>query len=470
MTLYLKYRPQKIADLDLESVRDILQKIVTSQSIPHAFLFAGPKGTGKTSSARILAKVLNCENPGKSGEPCNKCDACKFITNGNHIDVIEMDAASNRGIDDIRSLREQIILAPSTAKKKVYIIDEAHMLTTEASNAFLKTLEEPPEHAVFILATTDPQKLPETVRSRLTTVQFQKATDSEISRQLSRVIEGEKLKVEDGVINIIAKSSDGSFRDAVKIFETLLSEDKNMSLKGATKLLSRYSDHANSFTKYLLNKDKANALSVIEKAANEGVNMKNLIDATIENLRTRMEGREAVVIITLIEYLFKAKKQLVVTPIAELPLEMVVYQWCNEDIKSFQKKSQKIETKLNNGDIHTSVPAQDSGKIDRDNWAKLLLTARENASIDALLRACEPISYDGKTLEIGVFYRFHKERLEENANKRLMEDICRATFGSQVNVNFQLTERSIPSPRRDDKPLTNDVSQDIIQAAEEIFG
>lgn len=140
MTFYLKYRPQTIEELDLESVRDGLKKIIKSGSIPHAFLFSGPKGTGKTSAARILAKVVNCKKLSKAGEPCNVCDSCISITKGNNIDVIELDAASNRGIDDIRSLKEGVSLAPVRALKKVYIIDEAHMLTLEAANAFFKDI------------------------------------------------------------------------------------------------------------------------------------------------------------------------------------------------------------------------------------------------------------------------------------------------------------------------------------------
>ena len=158
MTLYLKYRPKNLDEIDLRDVAESLKKIVSKKTFPHAFLFAGPKGTGKTSAARILAKILNCEDL-QSSEPCNRCSQCISIDKGSNLDVIEMDAASHRGIDDIRNLKDAVNLAPVTAKKKVYIIDEAHMLTTEASNALLKTLEEPPDHVVFILATTNSEKL-----------------------------------------------------------------------------------------------------------------------------------------------------------------------------------------------------------------------------------------------------------------------------------------------------------------------
>src|SRR3989344_2502969 len=161
MTLYLKYRPQKISELDLKAVRESLEMALKKEEVPHAWLFAGRRGTGKTSAARILAKNLNCEKGG-----CGKCEICREVADGSYPDVVEIDAASNRGIDEIRTLREQVALAPMRGRYKVYIIDEVHMLTTEAANALLKTLEEPPAHVVFVLCTTEMEKLPETVVSR----------------------------------------------------------------------------------------------------------------------------------------------------------------------------------------------------------------------------------------------------------------------------------------------------------------
>src|SRR3990172_2330415 len=186
MTLYLPSRSQTLDELDSESVRESLKKILSKKDIPHAYLFSGPRGTGKTSAARILAKVINCDPPSlklrKGIEPCNKCDQCISITKGDNLDVIELDAASHRGIDDIRALRDAVKLAPARAKMKIYIIDEAHMLTLEASNALLKTLEEPPTHVMFILATTNPEKLIGTIRSRVTTVIFKKGNTEELVR------------------------------------------------------------------------------------------------------------------------------------------------------------------------------------------------------------------------------------------------------------------------------------------------
>ena len=237
-TYYLKYRPQKVSELDLISVRESLEKILKSKKIPHAFLFSGPKGIGKTSAARIFAKSINCLGKRKDFEPCNKCDVCQEITNGSSLDLIEIDAASNRGIDDIRSLREKIKLSPARCRYKVYIVDEAHMLTTEAFNALLKTLEEPPAHAVFILCTTEPEKLPKTIVSRCLQIKFQKAKKEEVINSLKRVVKGEKLEVEKEVLAEISVNAEGSFRDAQKILDQLSLANRKISLKERPELMN----------------------------------------------------------------------------------------------------------------------------------------------------------------------------------------------------------------------------------------
>ena len=294
MTFYLKYRPQKLDELDLKDVRERLVNIVKSKKIPHALLFSGPKGSGKTSAARIIAKTVNCErgnrkNPPADSVPCNKCDQCISITNGNNIDVIELDAASHRGIDDVRVLRDVVKLAPAKASMKVYIIDEAHMLTTEASNALLKTLEEPPPHAMFILATTNPEKLIETISSRSLNVVFKKATAEEIARSLARVVKGEKLKSDNGVQELIAKASDGSFRDAVKILEELAYNNKNLKLDKVSEFLfSKKSFEENLFFDYLAKKDVKKTFSLIESAVDKGVSAK-VISEIVEGGAGRSE-------------------------------------------------------------------------------------------------------------------------------------------------------------------------------------
>ncbi len=218
-TLYRKYRPQIFDELIGQThVKHLLENAIVENKIAHAYLFAGPRGTGKTSTARILAKALNCE--ARDGyEPCNKCESCKRITNGSSLDVIEMDAASNRGIDEVRSIREQVNYAPIEGKYKVYIIDEVHMLTREAFNALLKTLEEPPPHVIFVLATTEINKLPETILSRCQVLEFKRLPPGVIIESLKEISKKENISISDGALKIIANKANGSMRDAISIFE-----------------------------------------------------------------------------------------------------------------------------------------------------------------------------------------------------------------------------------------------------------
>lgn len=320
MTYYLKYRPQKIEEIDITSVRTTLTNILKSGEIPHAFLFAGPRGTGKTSLARILAKAINCQNletrSQKLVEPCNKCDSCKSITKGNNIDVIEMDAASNRGIDDVRALRDAVKLSPSSSKAKIYIIDECHMLTTEASNALLKTLEEPPSHVYFILATTNPEKLPETVKSRTTLVSFTKATSQEIKRSLERIVKSEKLIINAEEIDKIIKIAKGSFRDAVKTLEQYISDDSFLNQTSEVDI--------DDFVNNLIKKDIKKVLDDTKKSTN----IENFTSEILENLHDRLIKSQTLGLVQLIELILSAQEYKKVSPIEELPLELAIIKWC----------------------------------------------------------------------------------------------------------------------------------------------
>ena len=221
-TLYLKYRPQRFADLvGQEVVAQTLRNAVRDGRLSHAYLFTGIRGTGKTSAARILARAINCERV-EAGEPCGECPACLAIAGQRSLDVIEIDAATNRGIDEIRDLRERAQFLPSQYKTKVYIIDEAHMLTVDAGNAFLKTLEEPPEHACFILATTEPQRLAETVISRCQRFDFRRIPTEAMAAHLARVCDQEKVQVTADALALIAEAAAGSLRDALSLLDRLL--------------------------------------------------------------------------------------------------------------------------------------------------------------------------------------------------------------------------------------------------------
>src|SRR3989338_8607643 len=227
MSLYGKYRPQNFANLvGQDHIHQTLLHEIQKGSLTHAYLFAGPRGTGKTSTARLIAKALNCTSKNVEGEPCDACDFCKTISEGSLIDVVEIDAASNRGIDEIRELKEKIQFAPTRAKTKIYIIDEVHMLTKEAFNALLKTLEEPPENVFFILCTTEIHKIPETIISRCQHFDFKRIDMKTIMTRLSYIAQLEHIEAEDGAIELIAQHVEGGMRDAIGLFEQLVHENK----------------------------------------------------------------------------------------------------------------------------------------------------------------------------------------------------------------------------------------------------
>ena len=222
MSLYLKYRPQNFKTIvGQDHIVTTLKNAIKHESLTHAYLFSGSRGTGKTSLARIIAKSLNCTNLEEGVEPCDKCENCEAVLKGRLVDLIEIDAASNRGIDEIRELREKILFAPTQGKAKVYIIDEVHMLTKEAFNALLKTLEEPPAHAYFILATTEAHKIPETIISRCQQFNFRRISAEDIVKRLQEIGEEESVQAEPDALDLIAKISSGSLRDAIGLFEQM---------------------------------------------------------------------------------------------------------------------------------------------------------------------------------------------------------------------------------------------------------
>ncbi len=505
MTLYLKYRPKTMEELDLTGVRESLKKIVKSGKIPHAFLFSGSKGLGKTSAARILAKVVSCEHPTNEGEPCNGCKQCKAVSEGNHLDIIELDAASHRGIDDVRALREAVKLAPAMSNKKVYIIDEAHMLTLEASNALLKTLEEPPDHVMFILATTNPEKLIETIRSRATNVVFKKPNTEEILRSLKRVMKGEKLKMKDETLIGIAEASGGSFRDAVKILES-------MTIEGEPSLKD-FSIGAVEVEALLLNvfkKDEKTALAEIDKVIVQGVSLDFYIQKILERLRAallaeagvgeaKLEGVSKTELVSFIKLLSKTIRQMKDTPIEYLPLEVAIVEWCFgkeggrmkvEDKKESEDRKIESQSSENEPHITTSTSTQASNfehltsQLEDDTWVKVLSAAKpRNKSVEALLRAAKPINFDGKVLTLGVFYSFHKERLESSPHRQILDEIISEVFGKNIKVvctlaapsaqaveNVKVHEGVVLTESPEENSLTKNQSEDIIKLAKEIFG
>ena len=277
--LYRNFRPLKFSDMvGQEHITRTLRNQVMSNRVGHAYLFNGGRGTGKTTSAKILARVVNCLNP-QEGEPCNECEICKEILEGSLTDVVEMDAASNNSVEDIRSIRDEVNFLPTKAKYRVYIIDEVHMLSTGAFNALLKTLEEPPSHVKFILATTEPQKLPTTILSRCQRFDFKKIAEPDIIKRLNIICEGADIKVDDEALKIIAVLSEGHMRDAISILERCSQENsENITIEEVKELVGLPSlDYINKLARGILEKDTIKSLEAIDDVINDGKDLYNFL-------------------------------------------------------------------------------------------------------------------------------------------------------------------------------------------------
>ncbi len=293
LALYRKYRPRKLTDLlGQEAVSEILQGAAKRNRFAHAYLFYGPRGTGKTTTARLIAKLLNCEKRKadakfrESGEPCNSCRVCQEIDNNNSLDVIEIDAASNRGIDEIRNLKENLRNAPAGSEFKVYIVDEAHMLTGPAFNALLKTLEEPPAHVVFVLATTEYEKLPATITSRTQRFLFKKLSKAVILQKITRIAQDEKINIEPAALELAAAAAEGSLRDAESLLDQLASIKGNIDLPTAERLTGRVGlRKVDGLAELILKNDLSACLKYLTTINEEGHNVVQLTKDLIHYLR-----------------------------------------------------------------------------------------------------------------------------------------------------------------------------------------
>ena len=288
VAIYRKFRPQAFDQVKgQEAIVRTLQNQIANNRIGHAYLFTGTRGTGKTTVARIFAKAINCENP-KDGNPCNECKNCKAITNGSFLDVVELDAASNNGVDEIRRVIDEVQYTPVSGKYKVYILDEAHMLSSSASNAFLKTLEEPPEHAIFILATTDPNKLPVTILSRCQRYDFKRITAKEIKENIKECLEKEGIEAEEKAVEYIARAGDGSMRDSLSLLDKAIAFNLGKKITYKNTLDALGTVDTESFSKlfrFIVNGDTFNAIEELDNEIKQGKELGQYINDFVWYIR-----------------------------------------------------------------------------------------------------------------------------------------------------------------------------------------
>lgn len=478
MNLYLKYRPKTIDELDLAGVRKTLLDIVGANNIGHAYLLTGPRGAGKTSTARVLARVVNCEkNVDKLGEPCNECAACLSIFNGSAMDVIEIDAASNRGIDDIRELKEKIRLAPAVLSRKVYIIDEVHMLTTEAFNALLKTLEEPPTHSLFILCTTELHKVPETIVSRCIQIQFTKATSEEMKRSFSRVVAGEGKAVSSDALDYLSKAVDGSFRDGVKILDQVLANLDKVELADIEQVVSGSSGYKiGELVSALAEKNITKSLAKLNEAISEGVDSTYLLLNLMRGLRDLLVTNKISLDVTkFIFSLDEVARRQATSLDGELLIQVAIIEWCGTELDSptvLPKKPEKNEVVIQKTqpesvekkiiESKTIVLEEEVSKKDEsrevvneavgvtldsgDVWKQVLGSlGQNNLALDTILSKARPGNIHGDELTVFVQYDFHKQQLMSEKNLVKLESIISKAVGRSMKVRCEVGDKDTMS-------------------------
>ena len=465
--LYQKYRSSNFDELKgQDHITKLLKNAVKSNQLSQAYLFVGSRGTGKTSTARILAKAVNCKKPKSDGNPCNKCENCISISTGRFLDLIEIDAASNRGIDQIRELKEKIEFSPSEGKYKIYIVDEVHMLTTEAFNALLKTLEEPPAHVIFILATTDVHKLPPTILSRCQRYDFRLGTDEEIRELIKEITKKEKIKIEEGALSIIVENAKGSYRDALSTLDVIYTgQDEKISeitTEEARTILGLPDiESVIVLLKSLLRGDGSKALDIIHDLEKKGINIQQFTNYVLDILRQILIGKikgklekqydfvndiDINTIHRLINLFLEAENRIRYANNPILVIEMIIPQMMRADASSdIEIVNRDVKRRIPTHDQHNptkQIEDEKESKIKipieeiREKWDTLVGEVKPfNGHLYAFLGGASVLNYDKGVLYLGVPFKFHKERIEESVSKNIISTSFSKVFGTTCAIS-----------------------------------
>lgn len=505
LVLALKYRPQTFDEIvGQEHVSKTLKNAIASGKVAHAYLFSGPRGIGKTTTARVLAKALNCKG-GPTSQPCNKCTSCVEIARGSSLDVLEIDGASNRGIDEIRALRENVKFAPVSSHYKIYIIDEAHQITHDAFNALLKTLEEPPRHIVFMLATTQPERIPPTILSRCQRFSFKLIPQKKIFDRLNYIVGKEKLKIEKEVLNLIAYRGEGSLRDAQSLLDQVISYagDKGIGLEETNFILGVLPfERLVEFSDLIAEHKAREILSLIDEIAESGYNLHQFIKDLRQHFRNmlliKVAGENTKILqlpdkhleillkkgdqfteesmVRIIDLLSKTYESMKWSEQPRLVIEVDMFRLCQPYIPIGEiierigrlEKSLTLEEKKGGAPVERYVqegkksyptikeekklPAGDTSEIQeiRERWEKVLESVRK---LDTPLHACLleglPVRMERELLYI-VFpknYSFHKDRVEKKSN--IVEGALKEVLGREVKIKCRTGEINTTSPPKE---------------------
>ncbi len=525
-TLYRKYRPQTFASVEAQAhIITTLTNEIVRGSTAHAYLFYGPRGVGKTSVARLFAKALTCKNRApNSAEPCNTCQSCTEIATGRALDIIEIDAASQTGVDNVReNIIDNAEFKPTQLAYKIFIIDEAHMLSTSSFNALLKTLEEPPAHAVFILATTELHKIPATIISRCQRFHFGKIPASEMKRRLLEIAQQEKVIVDTDVIDQVVAKSDGGLRDAESLLQQLLSlELPRITLADVTAILPTIStERIREFTAAILQKNTAAAMRCIQQMANDGTNIEEFATELIAFFRTLMllaalgetapdadqipkEWRDEFSkniptskFVTLIDCLLRRKNDIKSSPLPHLPLELFAVECENTNTATSTPRTPEneipkkpaatpnapvtpepkiippppiIETPpvaeittppKNNSHIATSVPLEKITAVWEQIIADIDVT---NHSLTFILKTCTLEKIENGLLHISIPYSFHRDKVMEPKNRKIIQERIEHYTGTPLEINCVILAPTTTSSLPTTSPA------DDLSAAMAVFG
>ena len=484
--LYRKFRPLTFSQMvGQEHITDTLKKQIIADRVGHAYLFNGGRGTGKTSSAKILARAVNCLNL-KDGEPCNECEICKSILDGSLTDVVEMDAASNNSVDDVRAIREEVNFLPTRAKYRVYIIDEVHMLSQGAFNALLKTLEEPPKHVKFILATTEPQKLPATILSRCQRFDFKRISNEDIIKRLKVICKESNIEITDNALNIIAILSEGAMRDAISILERCTGEDKGKiseddvrDLVGIPKLTQIH-----EIVKDILEYNIENAITVVNQAVDEGKDIDNFLWEIIKYIKDLLiykstgsieiyneEEIKQIKIVTaniskerllkLIYDLSKLANEIKWSTQKTIMFQAGIINACIDETKTVEENC-KVEKQVENikADVNKPVQISNTQKLNTkpvinnntENkntqlsknkatyWDNVLNTLKENRKMGTYIHLIGSTAKELNDLVIEITLAnknpIAMQVLESHENKAEIEKLVSKEFGKPMNIRY----------------------------------